>query len=788
MTKQFLSLRRQLIEREFSNLNPRQFDAVTTVNGQVLVLAGAGSGKTTVLVDRCACILKYGDAYNSLNTGGEVSAEHIAAMESALKTGGDPDIPPGMLSVGSPSPWNILAITFTNKAAGELKERIAKRLGEDGLSVNASTFHSACLRILRAKSEYTPYSSHFTIYDTDDQKRVVKDCLREIGIDEKHLPPKQALSFISRQKDRLVSPAECAEENRDNRRADLFVRVYGLYDAALKKADAMDFDDIIVNTVELFRKNPDVLAYYRHLYRYIMVDEYQDTNFAQNVLVSLLAGEDGNLCVVGDDDQSIYKFRGATVENILGFDKEYPRCRTIRLEQNYRSTQVILDAANAVIANNSLRKGKNLWTDKEGGEKIRCVLCPTDMGEGDFIADDVSSLVASGDAKCSDFAVLYRMGMQSNLIERAFARRGVPYRIIGGHRFYDRAEIRDMISYLSLCDNPHDNYRLRRVINVPKRGIGDTTVEQLAEISSRLGLSIYEIICNPREFSVLTRSAGKLTEFAGMITELHEASLEKSPSELIEYILERTGYLDYLSLDPSTVQTRTENVEELKSQLVRFEEEKDKAGEPAELFDFLEDAALQSDIDNYNSSEDAVVLMTMHAAKGLEFNRVYIVGMENGIFPSEANIYDEEQLQEERRLAYVGITRARQTLTLTLAQSRTIFGRTGSNKPSLFLTEIPPELLRQTRAGYLGTRQPSPGSQRTGSAAGRPDPGEAVRRAAAKPAPVSVSVGDRVKHRVYGEGLVLSGLRLGNDSLVEVAFDTAGTKKLMAASARLEKL
>lgn len=791
-----LDLRRKIIEKEFSRMNSMQFKAVTTVKGPLLILAGAGSGKTTVIVNRIIYLIKYGNAYNS----DKILSLYNDNLENDLLKylNGDASLYKNIelsLSVEAPAPWQILAITFTNKAANELKERLVNSLGEMGNEVWASTFHSACVRILRKFGDRLGYSSHFTIYDTDDSKRVVKECQRQLNIDDKHLPHKSILNEISRAKDSLISPDDYIKEvGGDFRKTDI-AKVYVKYQDLLKKADAMDFDDIIFNTVRLLQSDSEVLDYYRNRFRYIMVDEYQDTNHAQYVLVSLLAGGHNNLCVVGDDDQSIYSFRGATIENILSFENQFSDAEVIRLEENYRSTQTILDAANAVIANNSERKGKSLWTSNGIGDKISLKACIDDIGEGNFVAMSIMDAASDG-IPFSHNAVLYRMNAQSNIIERALVKSGIPYRIIGGHRFYDRKEIKDALAYLAVVSNPNDNIRLRRIVNEPKRGIGETTLNNLFEISSRLGESVFSLMETADEYAALSKSANKLKLFVRMINTFSVLRESNSLAQLFRIVMNETGYIASLENDDKKDE-RIENLNELYSTIARYEEEN---GENATLEGFLEEVALLSDIDNYNAELDTVTLMTLHSAKGLEFPYVYIVGMENGIFPSMQSISEPFLMQEERRLAYVGITRAKKKLYITRAVSRMQFGKTSINPPSKFISEIPAELIddltapeNSYSASFFSSYRPTPSYTvgNTSSSERQYNSSSSVAKKAennSSSPSVSLKKGDTVMHKKFGKGLVLSIQPLGNDMLLEVAFDTVGTKKLMQNMARLEKI
>lgn len=762
-------------------MNDMQFEAVTTVNGPLLILAGAGSGKTTVLVNRIANLVKFGDGYRSTYCPA-VTDEDIKAGEDYLN-GVTDFVPYGVFSVRQVRPWQILAITFTNKAAGELKERIAARLGEDASDIWAGTFHSVCGRILRRYAESIGYTSHFTIYDTDDQRRLMKQIMKAHEIDEKFLPPKRVLSAISDAKEKLISPVEFKEQAGNDLRLKTVAELYRIYQKRLMEADAMDFDDMIFNTVRLLQNYDDVLQYWTNKFRYVMVDEYQDTNHAQYELVRLLSSGENNICVVGDDDQSIYRFRGATIENILNFEDEYGNARVIRLEQNYRSTSNILDAANAVIKNNRGRKGKTLWTDNGTGEKISVFTADDERGEARYIADRILENVKNG-AKFSDHAVLYRMNAQSGSVENVFARSGIAYRVIGGLRFFDRKEIKDVIAYLQLVNNNNDDLRLRRIINEPKRGIGETTMSNAAQIAAELGISLFEVIKRADEFAALSRAAVRLRSFCDIIDELTEMSADISVSELLAEILEKTGYRQYLTEsgeEPEKQEERLQNVAEFASTIAQYEQD---AQEPS-LSDFLEQTALVSDIDSLDESEDRVVLMTIHSAKGLEFNNVFLIGMEEGIFPGNQSIYSgAEEMEEERRLAYVAITRAKKTLTVTNAYMRMLFGSTNRNMPSRFLKEIPEELC--SFEGYR--RAPAKSEYSSGRTSYLDINAYSKAPAAPKTSAAKYAAGQKVSHKVFGEGLILSVKPMGGDTLLEVAFNTVGTKKLMAAYAKLTVL
>lgn len=808
---EFTQLRRKLIEKEFSRMNDMQRKAVFNVNGAVLILAGAGSGKTTVLVNRIAYLIKYGNAYHSNFTYRVPTDNDCRLLEDYINNGGEIPLDiQGLMSVDAPQPWQILAITFTNKAANELKERLETMLGEKGNDVWASTFHSCCVRILRRDSDRIGFSKHFTIYDTDDSKRVMKEVCRILEIDEKRLPVKYILSEISKAKDSLISPAEYTESVGYDVNKKMIAQAYHKYEEMLKKADAMDFDDIIVNAIKLLKENPDVLEYYHRRFRYVMVDEYQDTNHAQYILTSLLAGGYGNICVVGDDDQSIYKFRGATIENILSFENKYDDTMVIRLEQNYRSTSVILDAANAVIKNNNGRKGKTLWTEKDGGDKIMIRVLSDERDEGRYVADEILNAVATG-RKFSDFAILYRTNAQSSSIERALVYNTVPYKVVGGHRFYERKEVKDVLAYLSVIANPSDTVRMKRIINEPKRGIGETTINNASSIADGLGTTFYDVISHAEDYPMLSRASQKLKEFTNLINSLAE-SLEMKPiNEFFNDVINETGYMSYLDLDKETAEDRKQNVMELLANLVRYMEE----NEGGTLTGFLEEVALLSDIDNYNADSESCVMMTLHSAKGLEFPVVFIVGMEEGLFPGNQVMYDPSEIEEERRLCYVGITRAKEKLYITNAHTRMLYGNTSLTRPSRFINEIPEELtdsnvnvpgrgsygssyssgnMFSAKGGYSSsriesathnTRASKPQTTASGFSRGgfSNNPNKS-----AEPVNLDFKVGDRVEHKVFGEGLIIGAKSVGGDMVLEIAFDTVGTKKIMAKIAKLKKL
>lgn len=739
------------LKKQFSHMNNMQQQAVFCTEGPLLILAGAGSGKTTVLVNRIAYIL-----------------------QSELC-----------------KPWQILAITFTNKAAGELKERICNAVPEGGSDIWAATFHSTCARILRRYGDRIGFTSHFTVYGTDDQKKLVKDILKQLNYDEKMLPVKRVLNEISKAKDEMLTPQEMLKRAGYDNLKQSVAKVYEIYQSRLKTADAMDFDDMLCKTVELFQKCPDILEFYQNQFKYIMVDEYQDTNKVQYKFVSMLAAKYGNICVVGDDDQSIYKFRGATIENILSFENTFKGAKMIRLEQNYRSTQNILNAANGVISNNTMRKGKTLWTENAVGDKIEVHTSDSERDEAQFIAKTILDGVADG-RKFSDFAILYRMNAQSNSIEQALSRSGIPHRVIGGRRFYDREEIRDMVAYLQVINNPHDDVRLGRIVNVPKRGIGATTLEKASEIAAGLGESIYSVIKDADVYPQLSRAATKLKSFVALIDGLMEAeqSGDYSLAELYNLILEHTDYEKYLKTEKDNPDVRIENIEELSSNIIKFEED---YAEEASLSNFLEEISLQTDIDNYDAEADSSVMMTLHSAKGLEFPVVFIAGLEEGVFPSIATMMNPDELNEERRLAYVGITRAKEKLYITKAKSRMLMGHTSYNKVSRFVNEIPPELLNYTgeKRTFASTNGFSASSSHISIGAGSKFTPNKSFNTFTKPAVKSGTVykkGDCVFHKVFGKGMIMKTEKMGNDTMLEVAFDKAGTKTLMANFSKMEKI
>ncbi len=794
---EFTKLKKELFDRLYKSLNKDQRRAVYTVNGPLLVLAGAGSGKTTVLVKRIAHIIKYGDAYfNDSNKGSE---SEINIFKAALQYAETEDIENllAAYAVSPAAPWNILAITFTNKAANEIKARLATTLGDPDVAsqIWAGTFHSICVRVLRRYGDRLGYTSDFTIYDTDDVKKLITNIMKELNISDKVLPVRSAMNAISRAKDELITPDEYNLKVGNDYRLLQIAKIYTRYQAEIKEANALDFDDIIVQTVRLLRENSDVLEYYQNKFRYVCVDEYQDTNKAQFVLTALLSGKFRNIMVVGDDDQSIYRFRGATIENILSFDKEYGDANVIKLEQNYRSTKVILDAANAVIRNNGGRRGKELWTSGDNGERIVVRQLTDQNEEARYIASTISEQVQNGLRQYRDFVVLYRMNAQANSLESAFARGGIPYRVLGGTRFYDRKEIRDILAYLCVIKNTNDNLRLKRIINEPKRKIGESTVNAVEQLAVSEGKSMFEIMKIANNYVSVSRSAEKLKEFVAIIEHLREIADNIPINELINRTVEITGYKDMLSALGEEGVERLGNIEELSSSALEyisgFEDESE-----ATLSGFLENVALVSDVDKYDETADAVVLMTIHSAKGLEFPVVFLPGMEENIFPGVQSQTDESELEEERRLAYVAITRAKKQLYISHVHQRLLFGRTQINPISRFAEEIPKELLNVIQP----QRKPADqtvvwnNSKRTKESAVL----EFERHVSSSVATVSTSkpkknsfesfgIGTRVKHLKFGSGEILSATDMGGDIIYEIAFDDFGTKKLMASYAKLKR-
>ncbi len=706
LRQEFCALRDTYIEKQFGRLNAMQREAVFTTNGPLLILAGAGSGKTTVLVNRIANLIRFGAAHGSQWVPREVTEDDVKALRMAIMTNTDaPSWLDGMLRKDAVRSWNVMAITFTNKAAGELKERLRNMLGgEEGDEVFASTFHSACVRILRRWAEEIGYPRSFTIYDTDDAQRVMKSVYKELSIDDKFFPVKSAINQMSRWKDQLVSPEEALRTPARDTKGALAAKVYAAYEKKLRDAGAFDFDDLIYQTVQLLAGHEEVRQFYQNKYRYLLVDEYQDTSVAQFRLVSLLTGPEKNICVVGDDDQSIYRFRGATIENILNFERIYPGTKTIRLEQNYRSTSNILNAANCVIQHNTERKGKTLWTKNGEGDKVQVYTAENEQDEAMHIADVIGQHLKEG-GHLADHAVLYRMNAQSAPIESYFTRAGIPHKIVGGQRFNDRKEVKDIHSYMSIVANARDDVRLRRIINEPARKIGNTTIEVIADLAAQENTSMLEIISHADQYARLPRSIMPILKFWQIYEKLQESLETRTLDEFASDVIELSGYKAMLEQEIAKghedAADRLQNLGQLVNNVKNY---CDQHGEEATLEGYLEDIALISDIDSYNESSDQVVLMTIHSAKGLEFPYVFLIGMEEGVFPSEMSKYSEADLEEERRLAYVGITRAKKELYISNSVTRMLYGRTQRNEPSRFLREIEPEYIEETRSPALERR------------------------------------------------------------------------------------
>ncbi len=726
-------------------LNPQQKEAVLHTEGPLLVLAGAGSGKTRVLTHRIAYLV-----------------EEKRVM-----------------------PWNILSITFTNKAAREMKGRIEKLIGTIALDVWNGTFHACCVRILRREIERIGFGGNFVIYDSGDQQTLIKDCLNQLQYNDKNFPPKQVLAHISRAKDELTGPETFSETAGSDFRMRKIAALYSLYQKKLKANNALDFDDILIHTVKIFSENPDVLAWYQDKFKYILVDEYQDTNTAQYTLVSMLAAKHRNLCVVGDDDQSIYGWRGANMRNILDFEKDFKTCRVIKLEQNYRSTCKILEAANHVIKNNCGRKPKTLWTKNAEGEPISVYQAMDEREEAWYTAQIILKATAEDGKNFGDFAILYRINAQSRVFEDAFMKMGVPYRIIGGHRFYDRKEIKDIIAYLRVIHNPHDDISLKRIINVPKRGIGKVTIDKAEQLAIRQGVSIYSILVDAGRFEELRRSQAKLEGFINLLAKFRTLSAYSEFTEWMKTVIEGSGIIQELEMEDTVeAKTRVENIREFQSVALEFVQSSEE--ENPSLDDFLAHVALVADVDSMEGEPDRVVLMTMHSAKGLEFPLVFMVGMEEGIFPSYRSIGEEGEMEEERRLCYVGITRAREKLYMTYAKCRTLFGNTTYNRTTRFIDEIPGEILDFTEV--IQEKRDDAVNRSQIQVAGLDTWKErAVSFAKAKEVePDGLEAGDRVIHKKFGKGIIILKEAEGNDYRLEIDFENHGMKRLMASFAKLK--
>ena len=797
LDQRFLTVRRRYIAGEFDALNDMQQEAVLTTEGPLLLLAGAGSGKTTVLINRIANLMRFGRGSDCDEIPTTVTQEDVEFLENFPLNPTEYDRWRGdsLCAVGPALPWQILAITFTNKAANEMKERLAALLGPEANDIWAMTFHAACCRILRRDIERMGYTRSFTIYDSSDSERVMKEIVKDMGLDDKTFPAKYVMGAISREKDNMVSPKMMLQraEHSGDIRVSHIAKAYERYQKQLKDNNALDFDDIIYLTVKLLQEHEEVRTYYQKKFRYVLVDEYQDTNHMQYLLTSLLAGGYENICVVGDDDQSIYRFRGATIENILNFEKQYRGSRLIRLEQNYRSTQAILNAANAVIAHNLGRKGKKLWTANGMGEAITVYEASDEGTEANYVASQI--IKTSKGKNFKDFAILYRTNAQSNALEFAFKRNGIPYRVIGGTRFFDRAEVKDMLSYLCVINNRADDLRLKRIINNPPRGLGPKTIDTALRLAQAENKPLYAVVSDPYSYAALEKPAMKLMQFVTLIESMAQLLNDgMSLPDFYDELLARSGYVDMLmAKDTEENKTRLENVRELKSSIHSYVE---NSPEPT-LAGFLEEIALYTDIQEYNDSDDAVVMMTMHSAKGLEFPHVFLVGFEDGLFPGMRAIGDREEMEEERRLCYVAITRAKKHLTITHARQRMLYGRTSAALASRFLREIPEDCM--VRKGGQKPRQENSWSWGSTYGAGsewagyqnppmKTKPKESYRKAESAPKTASAPMlelnkGDMVLHAAFGRGLVLSVMKMGGDALLEIAFDDIGTKRLMAKTA-----
>ena len=811
LERRFIQARHDAIATEYSNLNPCQRQGVLATEGPLLLLAGAGSGKTTVLIHRVANLLRFGRGSDTDEIPIPISEDEVQFLEqyAAAPDAAQRPLMEYLCAVEPARPWEVLAITFTNKAANELKERLGRMLGEEvAADVWASTFHSACVRILRRDIDRLGFDRSFTIYDSDDSKRVIKDIIKELELEEKSFPPREVQTIISRAKNDMQTPEDFAEQGKaiNDWRKIRMGKVYSLYNKKLRDANALDFDDLLWHTVRLLETAGDVREYYQRKFRYILIDEYQDTNALQYRLAALLTNQAKNICVVGDDDQSIYRFRGADITNILSFERQFRGARVIRLEQNYRSTQNILDAANAVIRHNQGRKGKTLWTENGRGELVTVKTTYNESDEANFVLGQIMMYYRRG-GNWGDCAVLYRTNAQSNAMEYACKRNGVPYKIYGGLKFFDRAEVKDMLAYLCVINNPTDDLRLRRIINVPARKIGAATVDKAQLIAARYGLTLYDVLCRAEEFPELKSSAAKLKPFTDMIEEMRRRLPDCPLPEFYDYVCERSGYAPALrEKDDVESRGRLENVQELKSSILTYLENAE--GTEPSLSGFLDEIALYTDLDSRADGDNCVTMMTMHAAKGLEFPQVFVVGMEEGLFPGNRAMGDGAEMEEERRLCYVAMTRAREKLTLTNARQRTLYGRTTPCMPSRFLNEIPEENMEwlskpQPRSESWEERDSDYGDRGYGSSYGgygqrsaapvvtRREPAEpkagALRSAAgaSKAAPkaaaprMQIQAGETVEHDTFGRGLVLSVRTMGGDALVEVAFDSVGTKKLM---------
>ena len=781
LNQKMTEARRQWLARYFSRLNDRQLQAVFATQGPVLILAGAGSGKTTVLINRIENLIHFGLASDTDLLPCPASQEAITALEQDLP-GSDRYV------ICHPvAPWKILAITFTNKAADELKARLEHRLGEEGRNIWACTFHSACVRILRRDAEHLGYSSSFNIYDTADSISVMKKILKDFNLDEKVYPPRGVLNVISRAKDEKKTPEMFASEAKQegNTRLIRYAELYREYTRRLFAANAMDFDDLILNTVLLLERVPECREYWQNRFSYIMVDEYQDTNHLQFLLISLLSASHGNLCVVGDDDQSIYRFRGADVRNILSFEEQFKGCRTIRLEQNYRSTERILEVANHIIRNNTSRKDKELWTNRGRGDPVQLLHAADENDEAYRIASAILTDFAQG-TPWKEHAVLYRINALSSQLEFALKRSGIPYRVFGGTRFFDRAEVKDILAYLCVLADTRDELRLSRIVNVPPRGIGAKSLDTAMRIAREMDTPLFEVFRHADSYPELSRASIRMRSFADMILEIREAS--EDVSVLYDLVLEKTGYLDMLEKSGDIRdQDRIENVRELKSSIVSYTEQ---TGDVS-LAGYLASIALYTDLDAMDADDDCITLMTIHSAKGLEFPVVFVAGMEEGLFPGQKAMYSEEEIEEERRLCYVAVTRAKERLILSHARQRMLYGRTTPSKPSRFLVEtgLEEDSSEGTRfisaSAYSGRKMPAhvPGKQESSSKAGSAHPIHPVKPAQPVSPSFPIEPGVHVRHTAFGPGVIESVVPMGGDFLLTINFQKAGSKKLMQKAA-----
>ncbi len=790
-----LKLKQKLFSNYYRSLNQKQQEAIFAPAGPVLVIAGAGSGKTTVLVNRIAYLIHFGFAYHSnkevnVNENELFMLQHLS--ENPMSFPRDAYYPILKSFADSPSsPDRILAITFTNKAADEIKNRLENYVGECAKEIWAGTFHSICVRLLRRFADHTEYGRDFTIYDTNDSKKIISDIIKELEIDNEEITPKYLMNTISKAKNALLTPEEFEKRNTHSEKRRICAQIYQMYQKRLKDALAMDFDDLIMQTVFLLQNCESALSWCQNKFQNILVDEYQDTNYTQYLLMKLIAGEKNNVMVVGDDDQSIYKFRGAAVENILKFDQVFPNTNVILLEQNYRSTRHIIEAANALIANNESRRGKTLWCDNQMGRKVTVHQLADQEKEAVFVAEQINKFAMLRKANYKDIAVLYRTKAQSNILETVFTKSGLPHRLLSGIRFYDHAEVKDILAYLRFLYNKNDFVSFSRIVNVPKRGIGNTTVDKLRELAEQNQMPFYEVLSRADEFLEIRRSFAKLNEFYTLMQEFTDFASDHSPLEILNHVIEKSGYMQTLLGDEN--EERRKNVDELLSSAALYEQK----NEDPTLSGFLEEIALVSDVDNYDKSSDSVVLMTVHAAKGLEFPIVFLVGMEENLFPSPQSSKATEDLEEERRLAYVAMTRAKEELYVTCANERMIYGKTNRNDISRFIREIPENLIDfhlykpktefnsfygnttkvysvQSFSAPASTQNKAPYQQ-----ANPPRTNEVRER---------FYEGDKVFHAIFGNGVILEAKVYGSDVLYHIDFEKAGKKKLMATYAKLKRI